>query len=222
MKQVGVLKKQPRTWCLALSKAGMLNVGYSGEYPHPLNRAAAEAIKNVEEAKAYLIANSKPPEPTQKPKFYSLHDKTISDEDRAITEAWNKYQNDYAKWHQSERLKEWIVYDKLPIFEADLIFAGYSKGQSSFTLDFVLPETGQKISFGPKNTGELIDALIQERGIKRIDMTGQLGVPTYDNAIRDAEGRCIPQRAPYTGLGLRMKFTFTKQGKNIYAQLVEE
>jgi hypothetical protein len=221
MKQVGFLKKQPRTWCLALHTNGNLNVGYTGYFSSLLDRAPAEAAKNVEEARAYLAANSKPGS-IKPPKFYSLHDKSISDEDRADTEAWNANQVAHSKWRQAEQTAGWTVYEKLPIFEADLIFIGYSKGQSSFTLDFVLPDSGQKISFGPKNTGELIDALIQERGIKRIDMTGKLGEQYNDPAIRNAEGACIPQRAPYTGMGLRMKFTFTKQGKNIYAQLVED
>lgn len=223
MKVVGEVKKQPRTWCLALSKVGgLLNVGYTGLYPSLLDRSAAEAKENLIAAKSYLAGHPNKPGQVKAPKFYSVHDKSVSDQDRADTEAWNENNTQRARWDQANRLNEWVVYDKLPIFEADLIFAGYSKGQSSFTLDFVLPDTGQIISFGPKNTGELIDALIQERGIKRIDMTGKPGKPYNDFDIRNAAGACIPQRGPYTGMGLRMKFTFTKQGKNIYAQLVED
>ncbi|UKL15009.1 hypothetical protein hairong_104 [Pseudomonas phage hairong] len=222
MKVVGEVKKQPRTWCLAITAAGNLNIGYTGYCPSKLDRAPVEAIKATEDAREFMKLNPKAPEQRKPPKFYSAHDKSISDEDRADTEAWNVNQRAISVWNEAKQLAEWTVYPKLPIFEADLIFSGYSKGQSSFTLDFVLPESGQLISFGPKNIGELIEALIQERSVKRIDMTGKLGAPYNNFDKRDKDGRCIPQRDPYTGMGLRMKFTFTKQGKNIYAQLVED
>lgn len=123
------------------------------------------------------------------------------------------------KW--MKQLSQLEAFAFTPIFEEDLIFTGHSKGQSSFTLDFVTA-CGQKVQFGPQASEALFYSLL-EKVSPIIDMTGKLGPSVIDDFNeRDSEGKCIQRRHPYVGNGVRVRFFFQKQGQNIYAQVTEE
>jgi hypothetical protein len=221
MKQVGVLKKSPKTWALAIGPTGKLNTGWNGNGSE-LTGTVEEIKADILEANTYIFSNPTRPVEMAAPKIFSHHDKSISQFDRDYEAAWRVRYADIQTWDRADRKYGWKVFEEMPVFEDDLIFSGYSKGQSSFTLNFVTTE-GETISFGPKNTGELVEGIIQGKIATLVDMTGRPGPVVHDyNAPRGPNNEIPSSRPAHEGNGVRMKFTFVKQGSNIYAQLVKE
>lgn len=195
MKQVSVLKKPSKSWALIKNIAtGHFLTGYIGD--HAVHGTYAKVRHDLNEVDAYLLKTPKPPVLREAPSWHF---------ERAAYQVWEVEKLAYNEYQRAIRKQGHEVYSYMPIFEEDLIFTGYSKGQSSFTLDFIA-QNGQKLSFGPSCTGQLIDSIVQQRS-PIVDMTGKQGVSTGH---------------PYLGNGVRVRFTFVKQGQNIYAQVTEE
>lgn len=222
MKPIGFLKKKSKAWCLqALESSGEIMTGYTG-YNNSLGGGYEEVKAKIEEAKAKLAAKLatgavKPAEMDQPTTICSQHSKNSTPEDIKAWDDWRQNRTDLYEWTRIENAANLIAFEHTPVFQEDLRFVGYSKGRSSFTLDFVT-KSGEYISFGPKTTGELVEAIINDSSAC-VDLIGwSVEINKFNIALDKFDKTVIP----YVGKGINVRFCFIKQGENIYAQVTKE
>lgn len=209
MKQIGSLKKASSSWALTRSKTtGHFRLNYNGT-GYYLRGKLAEVKADIDEAAAYIAANPTPPAEVEgSGHIYSWHDSSVPKEWKDADDAKRIRDHEIRTWEHRRDVADLETFDHLPVFEDVLVFGGYSKGQSSFTLYFYT-STGDCIHFGPKFVGQLIDLIIQQKDVGFVDVAGRYFGTKYDG------NEHVPQE--FTGKAVRLRFTFQKQGENIYA-----
>lgn len=220
MKPVGFLKNGGKSWALTQSlSTGVVYTEYQGDN-HAVDGKFDVIVKKVQAAKDFLAANAKPVPVKYPENIISYHDKSASQADR---DAWNAYwesSREVQAYAQNVRMADLHVFEEHPIFQEDLRFVGYSKGRSSFTLDFVT-KCNQSVSFASKGTSELIEAVIQQQ-CKNVELIGW--EVSEHTGWEEVDGIRTPtyEKTPYVGRGINVRFAFFKQGANIAAKMVDE
>lgn len=219
MKIVNYLPTKANKWAVVLDENGSPLTGWVMD--HMLKGSLEYCKQAVSDAKEFIRLNPVcPPDPGIAPSY--THD-------RAAYEDWSAKAGKFREWHLNDRRKNYTACEKMPIFEDTLVFDGYSKGQSSFTLDFI-DSNGRTIKFGPKSTGALVKGIIEGNWATIVDVVDHAGKPearrNADNSdwIRDERSRSNEAKqfpTFFTGKALNIQFFMVKQGENIYAHLYE-
>lgn len=217
MKQVNYLSQRVGSWVLAKDAKGRVLTGYDGY--NCISGSKKEMQAQIDQAKDFIFRNPKcPARPVGECPDWKI--------DKVGYNDWTKANNDARSWERFNQRAGCELYAAHPVFEDILVFDGYSKGQSSFTLDFIA-SNGQKISFGPKSTGELVAGIIAGVHVTIVNVVEHPAAgesrknpdsPTND-WFRDPDGNATSFPTFFSGKAIELQFYFHKQGQNIYAQL---
>lgn len=216
MKQVGILKKRGAGSALHRDGTGRLITGWVGE--HAVHGKADQMQKMIDDAKDGLAGHPNKP-------AYPAGDWPNLKTDPVGYEHHRDQSQFCRLWDQWQSRAGCQVVPSNTIFEDILVYTGYSKGQSSFTLDFVASD-GSIVKFGPKSTGLFVGSLIEGTHIKVVEAVCVRGPDEHrpdplkpGDFVRDEEGRWLKFPTLFTGRAVELKFYFVKQGSNIYAQV---
>lgn len=223
MKIIGKDKgRAPKAWCLIQnSKTGHFYVGYDGDWPVHGNAAQVQA--KVDEAKAFIAANSRPVL-LPKAEFPGHFDFRKKLEDmpaeyqkaRKLYDAYAASQYAQRQWDLQDTIAHCVPLDHMPVFKDELRFIGYTRGRSSVTMQFE-SSNGQTIEFGPSGIDGLIKGII-EGECTPTHLSGTYEVKEdWDSAAQEYKTiKQVPR-----GKGIEAVFKITKKGQNVYAELTE-